>query len=53
MLANEEKNAESYEVAFNTVGLSSGIYFYKLQAGNASTSSGRGFVEIKRMILIK
>ena len=31
-LVNEEKPAGSYEVQFNSSGLSSGIYFYKLQA---------------------
>ena len=31
-LVNEEKPAGSYEVEFNAEGLSSGIYFYKLQA---------------------
>jgi hypothetical protein len=44
-LLNEEKSAGSYEVNFNASILSSGIYFYKLQAGV--------FVETKKMILIK
>ena len=33
-LVNEEKPAGNYEVNFNASQLSSGIYFYKLQAGN-------------------
>ena len=33
--------------------LSSGVYFYQLRAGNPSTSSGQGFVETKKMILLK
>jgi len=44
-LVNEEKPAGSYEVKFNASQLSSGIYFYKLQAGNYS--------EMKKMILMK
>jgi hypothetical protein len=44
-LVNEEKPAGSYEIEFDATGLSSGIYFYKLQAGS--------FVETKKMILLK
>jgi hypothetical protein len=51
-LVNEEQSSGSYEVEFNSSGhtgevrnLPSGIYFYKLQAGN--------FTETKKMLLIK
>ncbi|GAB6281769.1 MAG: hypothetical protein STSR0008_05100 [Ignavibacterium sp.] len=44
-LVNEEKSAGTYEVEFNGKGLSSGMYFYKLETGN--------FVEVKKMILLK
>ena len=44
-LVNEIKPIGSYEVSFDASHLSSGIYFYKLQAGN--------FIETKKMILLK
>jgi len=44
-LVNEQKPLGNYKVEFNATTLPSGIYFYKLQAGN--------FVETKKMILMK
>ncbi|MEJ2105450.1 MAG: T9SS type A sorting domain-containing protein, partial [Ignavibacteriaceae bacterium] len=44
-LVNEEKSAGNYEVEFDATGLPSGIYFYKLHAGN--------FVETKKMVLLQ
>ena len=52
-LVNEEKPAGSYEVGFDGTGLTSGIYFYQLRAGDPSTGSGQGFIETKKMILLK
>jgi Photosynthesis system II assembly factor YCF48/Secretion system C-terminal sorting domain len=44
-LVNEEKAAGSYEVKFNGEGLTSGIYFYQLRAGD--------FIETKKMVLVR
>ena len=44
-LVNEHRNAGSYEVDFNASALSSGVYFYRIQAGD--------FVETKKMMLVK
>ncbi len=44
-LVNETKSAGNYEANFNAANLSSGIYLYRIQAGN--------FTESKKMILLK
>lgn len=44
-LVNEEKSAGNYKVEFNTSKLVSGVYFYKLTAGE--------FASTKKMLLIK
>jgi len=44
-LVNEKLSAGTYEVKFDGSMLTSGVYFYKLSAGD--------FSETKRMILIK
>jgi hypothetical protein len=44
-LVNEEKSVGSYEVEFNATALTSGVYIYKLQAGD--------FIETKKMVLMK
>ncbi len=45
LLVNEQKNAGTYEVDFNASTLSSGVYFYRMQAGM--------FTDIKKMMVIK
>ena len=52
-LVNEEKPAGNYEVNFNASKLSSGVYFYELRVEDPSTSSGKDFVETKKMILLR
>jgi hypothetical protein len=44
-LVNQQQNAGSYQVTFNAEKLSSGIYFYTLNAGS--------FNSVKKMILLK
>jgi len=44
-LVNQKMSAGERTIIFNTAGLNSGIYFYKIRAGN--------FEQMKKMILIK
>ena len=44
-LVGEEKESGRYELDFNAVDLSSGVYFYKIETGD--------FSEIKKMILLR
>ncbi len=44
-LVNERENAGSYSVKFNGSRLASGVYFYRLTAGN--------FVSVKKLVVLK
>ena len=44
-LANGPKNAGNYSVQFDGSGLASGVYFYRLRAGD--------FTSVKKLILLK
>jgi len=44
-LVNEVKNAGTYSFEFNASSLTSGVYFYKLEAN--------GFSDVKKMLLVK
>ncbi|HMT11231.1 MAG TPA: T9SS type A sorting domain-containing protein, partial [Ignavibacteria bacterium] len=42
-LVNDEMNAGTYKVSFNAAGLSSGVYFYRLESNGLSS--------VKKMLL--
>jgi len=62
-LVNEEKPVGFYEIEFsakggsasggNALNLTSGIYFFRLDAGDPSAGSAQNFVETKKMVLLK
>ncbi len=45
ILVNEEKTTGNYKVEFDASNLSSGVYFYRLQAGD--------FIDTKKIVLLK
>lgn len=47
-LINEERNEGFYEIAFNAADLSSGVYYYRLQATGV-----KSFTDMKKMLLVK
>jgi hypothetical protein len=52
-LVNERKTAGIYGVLWDAGNLPSGVYFCRLQVGDASTSSVRGLVQIRKALLLK
>ncbi|MCB9248768.1 MAG: T9SS type A sorting domain-containing protein [Ignavibacteriales bacterium] len=52
-LVNQRQNPGNYEVTWDATDVPSGVYFYKLTAGDPESSSRQVFVEVKKMILLK
>lgn len=50
MLLNESREQGVHQVSFNAGALSSGVYFYRLQASGAANQN---FVQTKKMMLVK
>jgi len=52
-LVDGVRPAGTYTVHWDGSGVASGVYYYRLRAGDTSTGSPRSFVETKRMMLVK
>ncbi|MCI0448626.1 MAG: T9SS type A sorting domain-containing protein [Chlorobi bacterium] len=52
-LVNKQTQAGSYEVQLDASSMPSGVYFYKITAGDGSAPLTASFTDIKKMILIK
>ena len=47
------QNEGRYEISFDAGRLASGVYIYRLNVNDPSTSSGQGYVSVKKMVLLK
>lgn len=60
-LVSEQRMAGIHKINWDARGLASGVYLYRLEAGDPSTSlpraesrgSGRGFVQTRKLILLR
>jgi hypothetical protein len=52
-LTNGRQDAGSYNLTLNANNLSSGVYFYRLQASAMNGASSSNFVQTKKMMLVK
>ncbi len=52
-LVDDVKQPGMYTVGFNGANLATDVYFYRLQAEDPSTGSGKTFIQTKRLTLLK
>jgi hypothetical protein len=52
-LVSDRLSAGSYSYEWDASNLASGVYLYRLQAGDASQGAGQGNVETKKMVLMR
>jgi len=53
VLVNEDQNAGYHQAVFNIGSLSSGVYFYRLEAVPAGNSGHEKYVQTRNMMVIK
>ncbi|MBX2990995.1 MAG: T9SS type A sorting domain-containing protein [Bacteroidetes bacterium] len=52
-LVNERMSPGTYSATWNAAAFASGVYLYRMQAVSASTGSARGFVETRKLLLLR
>jgi hypothetical protein len=52
-LVDEEREPGVYELEFYKIRLASGVYIYRMEAGDPSGNSGHSFVDTKKMVLLR
>jgi CubicO group peptidase (beta-lactamase class C family) len=52
-LVAEQREAGTHKLNWDASGLASGVYLYRLEAKDPSNNSGQGFVQTKKLILLR
>jgi hypothetical protein len=52
-LVSDKLSTGSYSYEWDASNLASGVYLYRLQAGDPSRSAGQGYVETRKMVLMR
>jgi hypothetical protein len=52
-IVNEKQNIGKYEINFDAVNLTSGVYFYRLKVSGSDLGKAGSFVQTKKMLLLK
>ena len=52
-IVNEYLSPGNYKYDWDASAFSSGVYFYRLEVFDPETNSGQGFVDTKKLILMK
>jgi hypothetical protein len=52
-LVNERKQPGEYSVSWHAQGIPTGVYFYRIIAGDPSLRSGQVFIETRKMVVMR
>jgi len=52
-LVSQKLNAGKYNYSWDASGFASGVYYYRLEAGTPSASSGTKYVQTRKMVLLR
>jgi hypothetical protein len=52
-LVDDVKDPGTYETSWDASSMASGVYFYRMKAGDPSVGSGQSFVDTKKLLLLR